>query len=352
MTGPLAAARPAIVSLAAALLLTPLAARLAGAIGFLDLPRDDRHHRRAVPLLGGAACLAAAACGLLLAGPGGIAGDRRLAAALAAGVLGLFALGLRDDRAALRALPKAAAEAAILAAWIVLLPFEGRLAGLPARGAALAAAIVLVNAWNYLDHADGVFASASIGSAALLVAGAAGAAPDLLPLPLAALGAAAGFLAWNRPPARIFLGDAGSLSLGCLLVSASLLAFDRLPEGRAGFSIAAQAVPLAEMLLVSAVRLREGRNPFLGGCEHSGHRIAARWGAAVAPLPPLLASAALGGIAWLAGRLGLGIPLALAVHAAAAGALAAALATIPAPGQARGGRARGGPDRRRMSGSV
>ena len=77
-------------------------------------------------------------------------------------------------------------------------------------------------------------------------------------------GACAGFLIYNWPPARAFLGDGGSLMLGTLLV------LSWYPHGRLAM-IAGLAVPLIDAGFVVLRRVRSGRPPWLGGTDHTGH---------------------------------------------------------------------------------
>lgn len=116
---------------------------------------------------------------------------------------------------------------------------------------------IAANAWNLLDHADGIAGGAAL--AALLLGGGADGAT--------AAAAVAGFLVFNYPPARSFMGDGGSLLLGTVIV---LLAAKT--SGPVGV-LAWCALPLADSALVVASRLRRGVKPWIGGTDHSGHRL-------------------------------------------------------------------------------
>jgi UDP-GlcNAc:undecaprenyl-phosphate GlcNAc-1-phosphate transferase len=107
-----------------------------------------------------------------------------------------------------------------------------------------------------LDHADTTASSASIAS--LLVAGG--------DVGMVGAGASLGFIVHNWPPARVFLGDGGSLMLGALVV----LAWH--PYGVLA-TIAGLAVPLIDALVVVSSRLGRGRAPWQGGTDHTGHRL-------------------------------------------------------------------------------
>jgi UDP-GlcNAc:undecaprenyl-phosphate GlcNAc-1-phosphate transferase len=97
---------------------------------------------------------------------------------------------------------------------------------------------------------------------------------------LAVAGACLGFFVHNMPPAKIFLGDAGSMFLG-FLVAALALKVD-LPQGswvvRLAVAVLLVAVPLFDEALVVLARLREHRPVMLGSTDHSAHRLrAAGW---------------------------------------------------------------------------
>jgi UDP-GlcNAc:undecaprenyl-phosphate GlcNAc-1-phosphate transferase len=91
---------------------------------------------------------------------------------------------------------------------------------------------------------------------------------------LALAGACAGFLPWNFPRARIFLGDAGSLFLGYSLGASAVLAVSATPPGIARIGpLLALAYPAFDMIFVVVNRLREGRPVHQGGRDHRNHRL-------------------------------------------------------------------------------
>jgi UDP-GlcNAc:undecaprenyl-phosphate GlcNAc-1-phosphate transferase len=92
---------------------------------------------------------------------------------------------------------------------------------------------------------------------------------------LALCGACLGFLPWNFPRARIFLGDAGSLFLGYSLGASAVLATVGAPPGwgRAGPALML-TYPACDMIFVVVNRLREGRRVYEGGKDHTNHRLA------------------------------------------------------------------------------
>lgn len=91
-------------------------------------------------------------------------------------------------------------------------------------------------------------------------------------------GASSGFLIWNRSPARIYMGDAGSLFLG-MLISTLLLRFDPSPINRwAGFAvpILILALPIMDTSVAVISRIARGLSPFVGGQDHLSHRLVRR----------------------------------------------------------------------------
>ena len=223
----------ALAALGAALL-TPLVIRLAWRLGALAQPRADRWHQRPTALLGGTALYAASVTTALLmlatAFPPGRAAQTRLLG-LWAGATLVFALGLIDDRRGLGPTAKLAGEAA---AACLLMSAGTRFTGvLPVWLAApltLFWVVGITNAVNLLDNMDGVVAGvAAVAALALAAGGAAARQGEVVVLALCLAGACCGFLCYNFHPARIFMGDCGSLFLGFML-SALALAGTRAPS--------------------------------------------------------------------------------------------------------------------------
>jgi UDP-GlcNAc:undecaprenyl-phosphate GlcNAc-1-phosphate transferase len=137
----------------------------------------------------------------------------------------------------------------------------------------------VVHAVNILDNMDGlavgVCAIIACGTAIILLDGGAH-APALVMFALA--GSLLGFLCWNMHPARLFMGDGGSLYVWSLLAGASLLPLFRPESNRPLLPLAlalALIVPVGEAVFVSAVRWMAGRKPTRGGVDHTSHRLVA-----------------------------------------------------------------------------
>jgi UDP-GlcNAc:undecaprenyl-phosphate/decaprenyl-phosphate GlcNAc-1-phosphate transferase len=142
----------------------------------------------------------------------------------------------------------------------------------------------LVNSFNMLDNMDGLSAGVAAIAAAMLAA-----MTLLTPRPdnnqpqlfvagflLLIVGSLVGFLWHNRPPARLFMGDAGSYLVGYLLAMATLTATfagRNLPKYAVLGPLCVLAVPLYDTATVVLIRLRSGRSPFVGDKSHFSHRL-------------------------------------------------------------------------------
>ena len=195
---------------------TWLARRYALRRRLIDQPGERRSHRVATPRGGGVAIVAAilpVLAWLAWRSPA----QWPLWGALATGLLLVAGIGWGDDHRPLSPWLRLAvhALAAACLAWGV-----GRGAGPAAATVAFVLALALTNVWNFMDGIDALAASQAL-LVALACAWWAGSGPVAL-LAVALAAACAGFLPFNLPPARIFLGDVGSGALGYLL--AALLA--------------------------------------------------------------------------------------------------------------------------------
>ncbi|MDA8296256.1 MAG: MraY family glycosyltransferase [Actinomycetota bacterium] len=232
-----------------------------------------------MPYLGGAAIVISFAAVVLIA-----VGIRPPASGLAELVafLGLGAalavLGLTDDiyrglSPVLRVLVEAGAGSVI---WV--LGDSAHLAGAPGWLNALITVLWIVgvtNAFNLLDNMDGLSAGIAALTALTIFAIACFQQRYLVAsLSIALAGCAIGFLWHNFHPAKIYMGDAGSLFLGFVL-SVLLLKLRAQQATRVDIAVilAIPAVALFDTALVVASRLVHRRNPFLGGKDHTSHRL-------------------------------------------------------------------------------
>ncbi len=183
----------------------------------------------------------------------------------------------------------------------------------------------ITNAVNLLDNMDGLAAgTVAISSAGVFALAALGDQYLVAGAAAAITGACLGFLVYNRRPASIFMGDAGSLFLGfSIAVLTAQVNASEVPRPQS-WVVPTLLLGLAvtDTSLVTVERLRHGRSPFKGGQDHLSHRLAALGlGQGWAVVALLGFQAVLATAAVAVGR-GLINPLAtLAVAVVAAGAL-------------------------------
>ena len=228
-----------------------LVARNASRIGLIDVPNVRSSHETATPRGGGIGVVAGVLAGTLVLAALGIGPGLDLAVLLA-GTLAMAALGAVDDRRSVpvrfRLLIQLAIATVVVGVIGVFerLPLPQPLAlpvGWLASPLAIAWLATVTNFYNFMDGIDGLAGGQAIASCAgvALAAWSFGAVQLALVLAVACLG----FLLLNRPPARIFLGDVGSTSIGFAIAGLPLLAS---PDQRP-MALFAVAVGLALFLL-------------------------------------------------------------------------------------------------------
>jgi UDP-GlcNAc:undecaprenyl-phosphate GlcNAc-1-phosphate transferase len=134
---------------------------------------------------------------------------------------------------------------------------------------------LLMNGLNMIDGLDGL--AAGVGAISALTLGALAIALGQPGAALAALvlaGSCGGFLLFNRPPAAVFMGDAGSHLLGCQLAAIALMSSTKTPAVLTlALPLLAVALPLFETVFAFMRRLASGRHPFRGDRRHLHHRM-------------------------------------------------------------------------------
>ncbi len=272
--------------------LTPVVRGAALGAGLVRQSQADRWHRRPTPAIGGVAIYVgfgtAIGIGYLLfpsTGPLAARAPQALLSwpvregLLAAGTL-VFLVGLLDDLLALTPLQKLAGQ--ITAAVVLVLSGIGIwVTGSYVADVTLSVLwfVAICNAMNLLDNMDGLAGgTAAIAAGYLSVLFWLEGEMHLLVLSLALAGALVGFLVHNYPPARIFMGDSGSLFLGMFLAGLSLSPTPGL--SRSLFAVVAVpalilAIPILDTTLVTVGRVLEGRPISQGGKDHTSHRLVA-----------------------------------------------------------------------------
>jgi UDP-GlcNAc:undecaprenyl-phosphate GlcNAc-1-phosphate transferase len=337
-----------LLSAVLALALTPLARRVAWAIGFLDRPVTAlKTQRQPVAYLGGVAVALAFGLSLLWVKfrlapssgfepwPLGLEKGRGVYAIGLGGVIALL-LGLLDDKHALSPKLKFIGQ---FAGALVLLACDLRVRFVHNEILSMALTVLwvltLTNALNFVDIMDGLAASVSLAASFAFLAFALNGGRDNDALAAAALaGACAGFLAFNWRPASIYLGDAGSHFLGFVLAAISLnLRYSHQNELAVFSPLVILALPLFDLALMIVIRTRKGIPPWKGSPDHVPLRLK-HLGLGVPRVVLLLAGATgfMGALVYAASFLTLRHALLLwAVLGAAAVFLAAWLMSIEMP---------------------
>lgn len=312
----------AFVSLLISAPMTAMLVRLGRRWGAIDSAGSEGHQKaelRGVPNVGGVAIFAAVAGPLTLGlaalwlvdvetwrawlpgieaylprlreGEGGETASATTGLALVLCLLALHVTGLLDDRRGLSPWPKLVVQ--LGAALVMTIWFDVRLLTLLGEVPSIIVTtlwiVVITNAINFLDNMDGLAGGVSAIAASLFMAAALVNQQWFIAGTLALLvGALVGFLVFNFPPARIFMGDGGSLVVGFLLAVLTARTTYYNPEhaetaiGTAWYwygvfmPVIVLAIPLYDFTTVTLLRLRQGRSPFVGDQQHFSHRLVER----------------------------------------------------------------------------
>ncbi|HEX6919203.1 MAG TPA: MraY family glycosyltransferase [Actinomycetes bacterium] len=285
-------------------LLTPVVRRVAVRWRAMTEVRDRDVHAIPTPRLGGVAMLAGFASALLLASHlpflGPVFEESDDGVALLSGATLICLLGIADDKWGLDAVTKLAGQ--VLAAGVMVLqgvqmlylPIGGAFVLGPAEGSVLTVLVVVVtiNAVNIVDGLDGLAAGiVAIAASAffafsylLAVIEDLDRATTSTLVTAALIGVCLGFLPHNFSPARVFMGDSGSMLLGLLLATSTISLTGNVNPVSVGtdiapavlplvLPIAVLVVPLADLLLAVVRRTRAGRSPFAPDKQHLHHRL-------------------------------------------------------------------------------
>ena len=320
-TGPGAAAY-CLLAVGAFAVAVPAVRRVALRTGAVSKPNPNiPAHRRTVPLLGGPALITVYLLIVLLHRRAGTPDGAESNAMLAA-MSALMVLGVVDDLRPLRPRAKLGWQGTICIGYVaVALPEVGLL---PLVGA-LMVLLLVINAYNVIDVMDGLLGLlASVAVIGLLLhpstTGPARVEHAVLLIGLLAV------LRFNRPPARLFFGDAGSLPLGFLIGAEWLRILRNDGIGEAAPAIALVAVPLLETGLVIAARLGQRESPLLTSPDHFALRLQEQLGWSQYRV---LAVTGLAAVFWGATPfVQLTGPVAFTVHIASSVVLAVVLAVV------------------------
>jgi UDP-GlcNAc:undecaprenyl-phosphate GlcNAc-1-phosphate transferase len=276
--------------------ITPLSRAAAIRAGAVDKPGGRRLHASDVPRLGGLAIAGSFLCvtvvGAAITGQARLVADNpdapRLVQGILLGALLAVLVGLVDDLRELSPRGQILGQVAVgLVAvghglWLQRFssPLSGQVVDLRTAlgwaGLAVVTAATLVwyvgfiNTVNWLDGIDGLAATVGGISAALFAVHMVGAFDqwELAVVPAALAGACLGFLPWNLPPARVFMGSSGSTFLGFALAALALVA-----PAKVATALLVMWVPIMDVAWQIVVRIRRGQAPWQADRGHLHHRL-------------------------------------------------------------------------------
>jgi Fuc2NAc and GlcNAc transferase len=275
-----------LAAFVATALLTGIVRRIVLARGLLDVPNERSSHDAATARGGGLAIVGIVLTGivwcLLEMGP-----DASLALGLLLGSSLVAVVGFLDDRghvsAPLRLLVHIASVAGALAAigGLPAVNWGGELVDLGLAGDVLTciACVWFLNLFNFMDGIDGIAAAeaAFVAFASAGLVAATGAPRELVTLWLVVGAANLGFLAWNWPPARIFMGDVGSGFLGFTI--AVLLVYSTGISGLTAWTAIILVAPfVADATVTLGVRIARGERWYSAHRSHAYQWLSRRWG--------------------------------------------------------------------------
>ncbi|MFH1190124.1 MAG: MraY family glycosyltransferase [Candidatus Omnitrophota bacterium] len=256
-------------------IITPVVKNIAVKLNYLDHPKTNKVHAHPTALLGGVAIYVSFIVGLLTTV--GFAPDVRLTSIIIGSTF-LLIVGLVDDKMGM--MPEVKLLGQFLAAMIVIKSgvrveflhnyyLDTLFTYLWIVG--------ITNAFNLLDNMNGL--SAGIAVIASIFFGIVMCTSGQIAVAVVAFalaGAGLGFLKHNFPKASIFMGDTGSLVLGFVLATLAVMGSwsTRFLTTSLAMPILILAYPIFDTLLVTVLRLKEGRSIFQGGKDHSSHRMA------------------------------------------------------------------------------
>ena len=269
-----------VIALAVTGVLTPLAIVIAPKIGAMDIPKDERRmHKKPIPRFGGLGIYIGVAVSLLLFVP---IGKQHMGFIIGGGIL--VALGIVDDIRGIKPLVKLAGQ---IAAAALAACFDIKVIGVGKLVFPVWFSIIITIAWivgitnaiNLIDGLDGLAAGVACISC-LSVAYTCNIMnnPPIETTMLAMAGAVVGFLIYNFYPAKIFMGDAGSMFLGFGLATCSLMS-ETPTKGTTLFSIIIPlfilALPIFDTLFAIGRRVVNHKSIFAADKGHIHHRIMA-----------------------------------------------------------------------------
>ena len=265
-------------------LLTPLVRKFAISKQILDLPNSNhKTHQQAVPYLGGVAI----ALGIIivtyaaLITKGSSTNNFLLATSLIGPAIALGLVGLWDDIRNLPPLPRFIGQSLtglLVSVFLILGDNVANLTSLTLLDFLITIfwVVGICNSINFFDNLDGGAAGTVAISALFLTYLTLQSGQSFIAaLAIVIAGATFGFLIWNRPPARIYMGDAGALFLGVLIATLSIRLNPITESTLASLAvpILLLGIPILDTGVAVLSRVRRGISPFQGGTDHLSHRL-------------------------------------------------------------------------------
>lgn len=265
--------------------LTNAVRKFALASDLLDTPNSRSSHVSPTPSGGGAAIVVAWTAGLLLLTFAGAVSTQLLLSILPPSIV-IALVGFLDDKIGLSAGLRLLVQL-VAAGWFVALNVGEIATGVPfvddtpwlMMSACIVALVWLTNLFNFMDGIDGIagaeaiFCSLAISAICYFLG-----AQEIAVIGAVLAAACAGFLLWNWPPARIFMGDTGSSCLGFVLGAMALSA-----SGRTGIGVSIWTILLGVFLVDATVtllrRLATGQPWYQAHRSHAYQILSRRWGA-------------------------------------------------------------------------
>jgi UDP-GlcNAc:undecaprenyl-phosphate GlcNAc-1-phosphate transferase len=261
------------------LVLHPAAIRVSRLLNLFDDPYRDQIHKSPTPVLGGAAICFSILIAVVTANIFGVFHWSRLASGILVGGILIALVGFIDDRYGLSATIKMAGQILAGGLFVVFADVQlGIFHPVVEFGASIFFLVAMMNAFNILDNMDAVTGSMSFAAGlSFLVVFILSDNPDMAILVAAVIGALIGFLRYNMPRARIFMGDSGAMFLGFLF---GVLAIIYLANNRSFYLLTTPflilSYPIFDITLVSFARLREMRSLSVAAPDSSPYRLV-RW---------------------------------------------------------------------------
>ncbi len=276
-------------ALVVALLVVPAVTKLAKYLNWVDAPNERKIHTGAIPRFGGVGIWLGFMVGFVMVAysfgrfPENIDGEHMATTGILVGGTLMFLLGLADDRWNLSAWIKLIGQFTIAiitvylgveiqtldlpgSIWIVLYDWSLPITVLWLVG--------MANAMNFIDGLDGLAGGVGTLSALTLAVVAVFTYQPMAAIFSALLaGSTLGFLIYNNHPARVFMGDSGSLFIGFMLAAIAVTGVLKTQIAVMLVPILILSVPILEILYSTSRRLLQGKSPFVADANHLHHRL-------------------------------------------------------------------------------